>query len=282
MQKFFFNKKLVITLVALIISFLLIAFSITVRNNRSMPTFVQQFGNEAFGLVDRVISFPVAGIAHVGGSVSDLLNTYEENQKLKQQIDSLAADKVENQTLRKENKQLKEQLKLDESLTDYSKISAHVLSRTPSSWQNQIIISKGSFAGVTKNAAVLSRKGLVGRVVEVNKTNSKVELLTTQNDSANRFAVQLESDGEVINGLITGYDRQKNQLIMGQITSKKKIKKNTEVITSGMGGNTPKGLLIGKVVKTADDDDGLATKVYIEPAADMTDLSVVTVAKRTD
>ena len=241
MQKFFFNKKLVITLVALIISFLLIAFSITVRNNRSMPTFVQQFGNEAFGLVDRVISFPVAGVAHVGGSVSDLLNTYEENQKLKQQIDSLAADKVENQTLRKENKQLKEQLKLDESLTDYSKISAHVLSRTPSSWQNQVIISKGSFAGVTKNAAVLSRKGLVGRVVEVNKTNSKVELLTTQNDSANRFAVQLESDGEVINGLITGYDKQKNQLIMGQITSKKKIKKNTEVITSGMGGNTPKG-----------------------------------------
>ena len=130
MQKFFFNKKLVITLVALIISFLLIAFSITVRNNRSMPTFVQQFGNEAFGLVDRVISFPVAAVAHVGGSVSDLLNTYEENQKLKQQIDSLAADKVENQTLRKENKQLKEQLKLDESLTDYSKISAHVLSRT--------------------------------------------------------------------------------------------------------------------------------------------------------
>ena len=118
--------------------------------------------------------------------------------------------------------------------------------------------------------------------MEVNKTNSKVELLTTQNDSANRFAVQLESDGEVINGLITGYDRQKNQLIMGQITSKKKIKKNTEVITSGMGGNTPKGLLIGKVVKTTDDDDGLATKVYIEPAADMTDLSVVTVAKRAD
>ena len=184
--------------------------------------------------------------------------------------------------LAEENKQLKEQLKLDESLTDYSKISAHVLSRTPSSWQNQVIISKGSFAGVTKNAAVLSRKGLVGRVVEVNKTNSKVELLTTQNDSANRFAVQLESDGEVINGLITGYDKQKNQLIMGQITSKKKIKKNTEVITSGMGGNTPKGLLIGKVVKTTDDDDGLATKVYIEPAADMTDLNVVTVAKRAD
>lgn len=282
MQKFFFNKKLVITLVALIISFLLIAFSMTFRNNRATPSIVQQIGNEAFGLVDRVISYPVSAVANIGGSVSDLMNTYGENQKLKQQIDSLAADKVENQTLRKENKQLKEQLKLDESLTEYSKISAHVLSRSPSSWQNQIVISKGSIAGVKKNDAVLSKKGIVGRVVEVNKTNSKVELLSTGNDSANRFAVQLESDGEVINGLITGYDRQKNQLIMGQITSKKKIKKNIKVITSGMGGNTPKGLLVGTVVGTSDDDDGMSTKVYITPAADFTDLSVVTVAKRAD
>ncbi|WGN89453.1 rod shape-determining protein MreC [Ligilactobacillus faecis] len=282
MQKFFFNKKLVITLIALIISFLLVAYSITVRNNRSTPGVVQQVGNEAFGLVDRVISYPVGLVANAGSSVTDLLNTYEENQKLKQQIDQLAADKVENQTLRKENKQLKEQLKLDRSLTDYTKISAHVISRAPSAWQNQIVISKGSIAGVTKNSAVMSRKGLVGRVVEVNKSNSKVELLTTQNDASNRFAVQLESDGQVINGLITGYDSQKNQLIMGQITSKTKIKKGAQVITSGMGGNTPKGLLIGTVAKVTNDDDGLATKVYIRPAADMTDLSVVTVAKRED
>ena len=68
---------------------------------------------------------------------------------------------------------------------------------------------------MTENPAVLSRKGLVGRVVEVNKTNSKVELLTTQNDSANRFAVQLESDGEVIDGLITGYDRRKKSVDHG-------------------------------------------------------------------
>lgn len=49
-----------------------------------------------------------------------------------------------------------------------------------------------------------------------------------------------------------------------------------------MGGNTPKGLLVGKVVRVADDDYGLPSKIYIKPAADMADLSVVTVAKRTD
>ncbi len=263
MQKFFFNKKLVITLVALIVSFLLITFSIVVRNNRSTPTIIQQIGNEAFGLVDRLVSYPVAAVTSVGSNVSDLLNTYNENKKLKQQVDSLASQKVENQTLEKENKQLKQQLKLNKSLTNYTKITAYVLSRSPSTWENQIVISKGSLSGVTKNSAVVSNKGLVGRVVEVNKSNSKVELITTQNDSSDRFAVQLEVNGEVINGLITDYNSKKNLLVMGQITSKTKIKKNTKVITSGMGGNTPKGLLVGTVASTADDDDGLATKVIL-------------------
>lgn len=248
-----------------------------------MPPFIVQFGNEVAGVVNTVVSYPVNGIAKVGSSVSDLLNTYEENQKLKKEVDSLASQRVENQTLAKENKQLKRQLKLNKSLTDYDKISAYVLSRTPSAWQNQVIISKGKTAGVVKNAAVMSKEGLVGRVVEVNQTNSKVELLSTENDDANRFAVQLiNSKDETVNGLITGYNSEKNELIMGQVTSKVKIKKGTSVITSGMGGNTPKGLLVGKVVRVADDDYGLPSKIYIKPAADMDDLSVVTVAKRTD
>ena len=83
MQKFFFNKKLVVTLIGLIVSFLLIAFSISVRNNRSMPPFIVQFGNEAAGVVNTVVSYPVNGVAKVGSNVSDLLNTYEENQSLK-------------------------------------------------------------------------------------------------------------------------------------------------------------------------------------------------------
>lgn len=136
---------------------------------------------------------------------------------------------------------------------------------------------------MTKNAAVLSEKGLVGRVVEVNKTNSKVELVSSTNDSANRFATQIQTDSGVVNGLITGYNSDTNRLLMGgQITSQKKIKKGDQVITSGMGGNSPKGILVGTVVKVAKDDYGLASKVELKPAADLTNLDVVTVAKRTD
>lgn len=283
MQKPFFNKKLVITMVSLIIAFLLIAFSIFVRNDRSTPSFIQNIGNSAAGVVDKVVNAPVEGISWMTGSVSNLTDTYQENAQLKKKLDSMNALQVENETLKQENKQLKQQLSLNKSLTSYTDISAYVISRSPSTWQNQIVISKGSNAGITKGSAVVSDKGLIGRVMEVNKNNSKVELVTTQDDAADRFAVQLiDNNGQTVNGLITGYDTDTNLLVMGQITSKENVKKGTQVITSGLGGTTPKGLFVGTVEKVVNQQAGLPTKIYIKPAADMTNLNVVTVAKRQD
>lgn len=283
MQKPFFNKKLVITMVSLIIAFLLIAFSIFVRNDRSTPSFIQNIGNSAAGVVDKVVNAPVEGISRMTGSVSNLTDTYQENAQLKKKLDSMNALQVENETLKQENKQLKQQLSLNKSLTSYTDISAYVISRSPSTWQNQIVISKGSNAGITKGSAVVSDKGLIGRVMEVNKNNSKVELVTTQDDAADRFAVQLiDNNGQTVNGLITGYDTDTNLLVMGQITSKENVKKGTQVITSGLGGTTPKGLFVGTVEKVVNQQAGLPTKIYIKPAADMTNLNVVTVMKRQD
>ncbi|WP_282457943.1 rod shape-determining protein MreC [Ligilactobacillus aviarius] len=283
MQKPFFNKKLVITMVSLIIAFLLIAFSIFVRNDRSTPSFIQNIGNSAAGVVDKVVNAPVEGISRMTGSVSNLTDTYQENAQLKKKLDSMNALQVENETLKQENKQLKQQLSLNKSLTSYTDISAYVISRSPSTWQNQIVISKGSNAGITKGSAVVSDKGLIGRVMEVNKNNSKVELVTTQDDAADRFAVQLiDNNGQTVNGLITGYDTDTNLLVMGQITSKENVKKGTQVITSGLGGTTPKGLFVGTVEKVVNQQAGLPTKIYIKPAANMTNLNVVTVAKRQD
>ena len=283
MQKPFFNKKLVITMVSLIIAFLLIAFSIFVRNDRSTPSFIQNIGNSAAGVVDKVVNAPVEGISRMTGSVSNLTDTYQENVQLKKKLDSMNALQVENETLKQENKQLKQQLSLNKSLTSYTDISTYVISRSPSTWQNQIVISKGSNAGITKGSAVVSDKGLIGRVMEVNKNNSKVELVTTQDDAADRFAVQLiDNNGQTVNGLITGYDTDTNLLVMGQITSKENVKKGTQVITSGLGGTTPKGLFVGTVEKDVNQQAGLPTKIYIKPAADMTNLNVVTVAKRQD
>ena len=210
------------------------------------------------------------------------MNTYSENRELKQQVTELAQTKVRDQTLAHENQQLKQELKLGKSMTDYDTVTAAVLTRTPSSWQQQLVINKGQSSGIKKNMPVMSDGGLVGRIVEVNKTNSKVELLSDTNEASSRFAISIGgSNYQLVNGIITGYNADRNELVMGQVSSKAKIKKGTKVVTSGMGGVTPKGLYVGKVARIGKDDYGLAQKVYITPASNFNDINIVTVAEST-
>ena len=283
MQKFFSNRPLVITVVILVVCFGLMGGSIAMRNRRSTPPLIQQFGNDIAGFADGIVAYPVNAVQGVADSVSGSMNAYTENRELKQKVSELAQVKVRDQTLAKENKQLKAELKLKNSLTDYSTVSAAVMSRTPSSWQQQLVINKGQTSGIKKNMPVLSGGGLIGRVAEVNKTNSKVELLSDTSESSNRFSIVINgTDGKSVNGIITGYNARTNELIMGQVTSTAKIKKGAKVVTNGMGGITPKGLYVGKVSRIGKDDYGLAKKVYIKPATNFNEINIVTVAELND
>lgn len=283
MQKFFSNRRLVFTVVILVVCFGLMGGSVALRNRRSTPPLIQQFGNDIVGLVGGVVAYPVNAVQSGVNSVSGLMNAYTENRELKQKVTDLAQVKVRDQTLAKENKQLKAELRLKDSLTDYSTVSASVMSRTPSSWQQQLVINKGQSSGIKKNMPVLSGGGLIGRISEVNKTNSKVELLSDTSESSNRFAIMINGEnGKSVNGIITGYNATTNELIMGQVTSKAKISKGARVITNGMGGITPKGLYVGKVSRIGKDDYGLAKKVYIKPATNFNEINIVTVAELND
>nr|SFZ87862.1 Rod shape-determining protein MreC [Loigolactobacillus rennini] len=280
MQKFFSNRKLIIVLIAIIISMGLMAFSVSVRNSDKTPPLIQRFGNDVVGVADRIVALPVNGVKNSFSSVSNLINTYEENTKLKAQLDDLAQTKTRANTLKAENKELKKQLNLDNTLTDYTKINAAVLTRSPANWQNNLVINKGSLAGIKKNMPVMAGPGLIGRVVEVNGTNSKVELVTTDNQSANRFAAEVVTANGTANGIMTGYDKQSRQLKMGQLNTDAKIKVGDTVQTSGLGGLTPRGLYIGKVSKVKHDNYGLALSLTVKPAVNLDDFTVVTVIKR--
>lgn len=280
MRKFFSNRRLVLIVVSLVVAFGLMGGSVALRNNRQTPPLIQQFGNDVVGFADNLVAVPANFIQGGVTSYQDLLNTYQENRELKAQVAELAETKVRDQTLAKENKQLKAELKMKHSMTDYELISAAVVTRTPSAWQQQVVINKGQASGIQKDMPVMSGGSLIGRVAEVNKTNSKVELLSDTGESANRFAIQIDNKGgKTVNGIITDYNSATNELIMGQVTTKATIEKGTKVYTNGMGGITPKGLYVGTVSRVGKDDYGLAQKVYIKPAANFNDLNVVSVAK---
>lgn len=282
MHNFFSNKHLIVLMVALLLSMGLISYSIMVRNSDDTPPVIQTIGNDVVGIGGRIVAAPGNWVRGGLNDIHDLLDTYSENRKLKAEVEDLAQTKVRLATTQRENKALKAQLKLNGTLTDYTQISAAVMLRSPTDWRNIMVINKGAGAGVKKNMPVMAGSGLIGRVIEVNRTNAKVEMLTTDNKAANRFAAQITTkNGALVEGVITSYKTTSGDLVMSQLNTNKAIQRGDQVITSGLGGATPKGLLIGTVASVQKDDYSLANTVTIKPAANFSDVSVVTVIART-
>lgn len=98
----------------------------------------------------RGVSAPTNVLGQSTNSLTQLFKTYKENGRLVKRVDQIAADQVKIQALQKENKELKANLQLKDSLTDYKTVSAVVISRTPSTWDSQLIINQGLNAGVKK------------------------------------------------------------------------------------------------------------------------------------
>jgi len=280
MREFFAKHRVISIVIGLFIAVGLMAGSIGIRNNRNTPTFVQQIGNTVVGWFGGIVNYPMNSANGTVSSLGQILNAYSENKTLKKKVNALEQTQTTNETLKKENKQLKAELELNNSLTDYTTITAAVTNRTPSAWENQLIVNKGSSSGVKKNMAVLSGSGLIGRIVEVNPTNSKVELISISSESTNQFSVAVDNeDGDTVNGLISGYDTKTSKLVMSEVSSSAAVKKGAKVTTNGLGGVTPKGLYVGKVVKTTKGSGGEIDRIYVEPATNLNDVNYVTIAE---
>ncbi|NVY95662.1 rod shape-determining protein MreC [Lactobacillus sp. DCY120] len=281
MRNLFSNKKLIIIMIVVIIVFGMIAASVTFSDRKSQPNFVHQMANDTLKITSSVVSVPVNGVRNIGDNIHDVFITYQENKKLKSQLNDLAQVKAQMGALKRENDSLKQQIKLNKTLTDYHQILAVVVSRSPNNWQNYLVINQGSLAGVKKNMPVMSGSGLAGRVTEVNRTNSKVSLISTDKTLADKFAVEVLTDGENnTTGVIGRYDSKDDLLVMTNVASPKDIKVGQKVVTSGLGGLTPRGLYVGKVIRIKKDDYGLASSVYVKPATDLNNFTVVTVISR--
>lgn len=279
MKKFLQNKKLLSAFIIVIVIITVLGGSVSLRNKRNSPLFIQSFGNDIVAVGSRIIDVPLGLISGGLNNVNSLLNTQQENDYLKSKVTDLGQTKVRNQALAAENKQLKAALKLKDTLTGYSLINASVISRSPDTWSDLLVINKGSSSGIAKNQAVMCGGGVIGRVIEVSAASSKIELITTTDKSANRFAVQATAtNGKTVHGLITV--NTNGGLAFTQVVDSNKLKKGTKVYTSGMGGNSPKGLLIGTVEATTRDSFGLSNMINIKPAGEINDPSVVSVIVR--
>ena len=276
MNPIFSNKKLIGWVIGIIVALALIMYSVTYGSN-----IVTQGVNDVTNILGRLVSYPANSINDFIDSVSDLSNTYQENQSLKQKIDTIHELEVQLNELKRDNQKMKETLKLQDTLNDYTLVNATVIARNPDTWRDVITINKGSNDGIQPQMSVMSDNGLVGKVLDVNPTSARIALLSNADNTLVRVAAMIQNEKEPIYGTITGYDEKTNMLVMSQIQATQDIKVGDKVVTSGLGGISPNSLYIGTVEEVAMDRFGLYKEVKIRPAADTNDVRYVTVVIRT-
>ncbi|KAF3298752.1 rod shape-determining protein MreC [Aerococcus urinaeequi] len=274
MRRFFENKKLIVLLVSVITSFSMIAYSIFSQSQMPKPIL---WVNDVTAVVGRFVSTPTNAMMRFTDSINDLMNTYEDNQRLKSQISSLEELEAQNEILQSENEELSALLDLQPSLVGKNVIASSVISRSPDTWLDSITIDVGTNSGIEENMSVMTESGLVGHVTEVSATSSKVQLLITENNQMKNVAVSIQTDDGIVSGILSDYDEKTQELILKQVPNDAKVSEGNTVTTSGLGGVSPEGLIIGEVTSASSDNFGLSQSVRVKPAADFKDIRSVLV-----
>ncbi|MBF6625830.1 rod shape-determining protein MreC [Aerococcaceae bacterium zg-BR9] len=270
------NKKMIGILLATIAIVSLISFTMLNGSSNLLTSAI----NDTASWTGRLFSEPVNMVVRFVNSVDNVINTFEENQQLKSKINQVYELQVRVADLEAENEGMRKELKLVQTLSNYSVVNSTVIARNPDQWMETLTIDVGSNKGVEVNMAVMAGNGLIGRVVEVNPTSSKVLLLTSEKSNAGKVSASIQTSSGSANGIVSSYDRKSKHYIMTQIDPVAKIKRGDKVITSGLGGVIPSTLLIGEVESVKMDDYGLFQIVKIKPAGEMTDIRFVTVILR--
>lgn len=276
MSRFFSNKRLILLMLGVILLVALISYTLRDRDNVSFP---EQVIKDTVGAGQSLFSGPAHFVTGIFDNVDSLLNTYKENQHLKGRLDEFASVQAEVTDLRSENEQLKEIVGKEADLRDYNPIQATVIARNPDQWEEKVILNKGESDGVKENMAVMTAQGLIGKVTLVTKSHSTVELISTQ-DPNYRVSAMVIGGEEGVFGLIEGYDAKRRELMLKRIDAQIELEVGQQVVSSGLGGIFPKGLVIGEITEITIDEFGLTQLAYVKPSSDFTLLNHVMIADR--
>ena len=270
------NKKIMIGVIVGVIFLSVIGFFVGRKQSRLEKTLSNSISMIEYYIVKKPLSF----IGDIFNEYNDLKDVYDENKKLKTKLDSYANVEAENEILTTEIDKLKKITEIDYLPSDYQTKVATVQIRDQTNWNDEITIDLGSMNDIQEGMAVCDSKGMVGVVSKVTEISSTVSLITSENPS-NQIPVMVVNGDQVVYGLLENYIVNSQKLNITLLSNIDKLEKGAKVYTSGLGGDgkSPKGIYIGKAKKLVTQTDGTTT-LMVTPAANMEDLSYVSVIKK--
>jgi rod shape-determining protein MreC len=149
--------------------------------------------------------------------------------------------------------------------------TANVIGYDTSPAVRSILIDKGSDDGLRVGMPVESPRGLIGRVFRTTQNSAQVVLIT---DNASAIPVRLGTSRAT--GSLKGRGAT-GDLIIEWIDLKFQVELGEVVLTSGLGGNFPQDIVVGRVVQVIRNEADLFQQAIVQPATDFETLEIVLV-----
>ncbi len=266
----FKNKVFWLGIIILVITFLMIRATSSERENL---TLAERILRDAYAPLQSSVT---EMRDYFSGPRSIFSQKANLNKKIIHLEDEVARLDLENQILREQEAEVKRLRALinfmDNNLDKYSLNAARVIARSPNNWLETVIIDKGASDGIEKNMAVITPKGLVGRIGSVSGHTSQVNLITDREIAVGATLQRSRSTGGVVEGMLEG-----NLLKMINIPYYASVKPNDVVVTSGLSQVFPPGIDIGVVYQVTEEPNGLLLSATVVPMVNFDRLEEVLV-----
>lgn len=210
----------------------------------------------------------------LGEMVQNAGTNQETLTELREQNAALTAQLAELGEYRLENERLTGLLDLA-SAYGAQGIGARVIGGSSDIWTKTIMIDKGTLDGVSLGMPVTDGNGVVGQITEISSTSATVTLLSDPGYEASALLQGSRSVG-VLQGSVDG------SLHLAYISASVDVSIGELVVTSGLGGVYPKGLLIGRVVSATSSPSDVYQTIVVAPTATPSTLEEVYVISAYD
>jgi rod shape-determining protein MreC len=255
-------KPLLVLLILLFISFVMMGFS---QKKLSI-----QFKSLAFSVF---YPFQYLGVSSVI-LTKDFLASIKRNRELKEELiqtrkllEEYKRTQYEFEEIKTENERLRRLIGFQTEL-EYDTVIAEIVAKSPQNFYKTLIVNRGRNSGVSKLMPVIAYqdgiKCVVGKVIDVQPYSARIQPLIEQTS----YIGAMLKDSRY-SGLLVGQSPLSENCLLQYLDRKVEIQYGNIVVTSGMGGVFPKGIIIGEVVSVLKKRYGIFQEAIVQPKVDL-------------
>lgn len=265
---FFFRNYKTIIFVIILLATVLVVFSYNLKQ-RSPAGLATKVVLEVAAPVQNVLDACVKSVSDPWYRYLFLVGIEEENRNLKKKIDDMKSQLISYQEGYFEAQRLRSLFALKDD-NDFDFVTARVIGRAQVALSQTIMINKGSADGLNAGQPVLAAPGLVGRIIDASWHSAKVLPLIDSNSNVDAIVQRNR-----IQGIIRGAGSR--GCVLKYVSKTQDVREGDVIVSSGMGGVFPKGLMIGQVTHVDRQEAGLFLRINVTPAIDFSKVEEVSV-----